>query len=140
MSQKDLKIVIAMARAYNDLFSRIEKNVRGQGLGISEFGVLELLLHKGDQPVQKIAEKILVTSGTMTYVVDKLVKKGLVHRKKCVSDGRITYVSLTPEGLDLITRVFKDHEAFLQDSFDNLDEVAKETLIHSLNHMRKHLR
>ncbi len=139
MGKNDLRIVVAMARAYNDLFSRIEKHVRSHGLGISEFGVLELLLHKGDQPVQKIAEKILVTSGTMTYVIDKLVKKGWVLRRKCDKDGRVTYVSLTPEGRDLIEAVFADHKRFLECLFADLDEPSKERLIDSLNHMRGHL-
>jgi len=48
------------------MFSKIESNVQDFGLNISEFGVLEFLFHKGEQPVQKIAEKILVTSGTIT--------------------------------------------------------------------------
>ncbi len=83
MSDINLKLVIAMARTYNDMFFEIEKNVQEFGLNISEFGVLEMLYHKGDQPVQKVAEKILVTSGTITYVINKLEKKELVVRRKC---------------------------------------------------------
>ena len=102
MSDINLKLVIAMARTYNDMFFEIEKNVQEFGLNISEFGVLEMLYHKGDQPVQKVAEKILVTSGTITYVINKLEKKELVVRRKCEKDKRVFYVSLTEKGKEFI--------------------------------------
>ncbi|MGV2686780.1 MarR family transcriptional regulator, partial [Clostridium perfringens] len=105
MSDINLKLVIAMARTYDDLFFEIEKNVQEFGLNISEFGVLEMLYHKGDQPVQKVAEKILVTSGTITYVINKLEKKELVIRRKCEKDKRIFYVSLTEKGKDFIAHI-----------------------------------
>jgi MarR family 2-MHQ and catechol resistance regulon transcriptional repressor len=110
MSDINLKLVIASARSYNAIFSRIEKQVQENGLNISEFGVLEMLLNKGEQPVQKIAEKILVTSGTITYVIDKLQKKELVYRRNCEKDKRIYYICLTPKGEALISEVFKKHK------------------------------
>ena len=72
MDNVNLKLVVAVARTYNNLFFQIEKSLQEFDLNVSEFGVLEMLYHKGDQPVQKVAEKILVTSGTITYVINKL--------------------------------------------------------------------
>lgn len=132
MSDINLKLVIASARSYNAIFSRIEKQVQENGLNISEFGVLEMLLNKGEQPVQKIAEKILVTSGTITYVIDKLQKKELVYRKNCEKDKRIYYICLTPKGEALILEVFEKHKKFLSDLFGNLDENLKKDLVANL--------
>ena len=132
MNDINLKLVIALSRSFHQLFSKIEKNVQDFGLNISEFGVLEMLYHKGDQPVQKIAEKILVTSGTITYVINKLQNKDLVVRKKCESDGRIYYVSLTKKGEDLISDIFPKHEAFLDDLFKDLKPKEKEDLLENL--------
>lgn len=132
MSDTNLKLVIASARSYNAIFSRIEKQVQENGLNISEFGVLEMLLNKGEQPVQKIAEKILVTSGTITYVIDKLEKKELVYRKKCEKDKRIYYICLTPKGEALISEVFQKHKLFLNDLFGNIDENTKKELVSNL--------
>jgi MarR family 2-MHQ and catechol resistance regulon transcriptional repressor len=132
MGDINLKLVIASARSYNAIFSRIEKQVQESGLNISEFGVLEMLLNKGNQPVQKIAEKILVTSGTITYVIDKLEKKELVYRKKCDKDKRVYYICLTPKGEALITEVFQNHKIFLNELFGKIDEEAKKDLIANL--------
>lgn len=132
MSQDSLKLVIALARAHTALFGRIEKNVQSFGLTTSEFGVLELLYHKGDQAVQAVAEKILVTSGTVTYVIDKLQKKGLVLRRQCETDRRVFYVTLTEAGQTLIAEIFPQHEQFLDDLFQGIAAADKQQLIRQL--------
>jgi MarR family 2-MHQ and catechol resistance regulon transcriptional repressor len=132
MEDQNLKLVIAMARAHDALFDNIEMNVKEFGLTLSEFGVLEMLYHKGDQPVQKVAEKILVTSGTITYVIDKLAKRELVSRKKCTNDKRIYYVSLTPKGSELIAGIFPRHENFLKEKLQGMSARKKESLINHL--------
>ena len=140
MSDINLKIVIAMARTYDDLFFQIEKSLQEYKLNISEFGVLEMLYHKGDQPVQKIADKILVTSGTITYVINKLEKKDLVIRRKCNKDKRIYYVSLTEKGKDYIAHIFPKHKEFLNNLFKDLSEEDKRELVENLIKFRKVLK
>ena len=95
MKDINLNLILAMERTHKALFSKLEKNIQSFGLNISEFGVLEMLYHKGVQPVQKVADKILVTSGTITYVINKLEQKELVIRKKCEKDKRIFYAMLS---------------------------------------------
>lgn len=140
MSEVNLKLVIAMARTYDCLFSEIEKSFKEFGLNISEFGVLEMLYHKGDQPVQKVAEKVLVTSGTITYVINKLEKKELVIRRKCNKDKRIYYVSLTEKGKDFIAHIFPKHKEFLNELFKDLDEQCKAQLLRNLIQLRNILK
>lgn len=140
MKDINLNIVLAMVRTYNGLISKIEKNVQENGLNLSEFGVLEFIYNQGPQPVQKIADKILVTSGTITYVINKLESKNLIIRKKCEKDKRIFYVSLTKEGEELISRVFKKHKEFLNDLLSEMDEESKRSLLTNLIKMRKILK
>ncbi len=132
----DLKLVIALARAHSALFGKIEKSMKAYDLTISEFGVLELLYHKGTQPVQQIAEKILVTSGTITYIVNKLQEKELVARKKCEKDKRIFYVELTKTGETLISKVFPEHEKYLGSLFEQIDPEIKSRLVADLFSMK----
>lgn len=128
MDHINLKLVIAIARTYNQLFTKIEESLKPEGMTTTEFGVLEHLYHKGKQPVQNIAEKILVTSGTITYIIDKLEKRGLVERIRCVEDKRVFYVALTPEGETLISSVFKRHEDMLERLFSDLTLEQKENI------------
>jgi len=125
MDDINLKLVIATTRFYNLLLSKIEKELQGFDLNVSEFGVLEMLLHKGEQPVQKIAERILVTSGTISYVIDKLQKRDFVYRKNCNKDKRVFYICLTEAGEKYISDIFPKHQKFIDDLFSGLDEDFK---------------
>lgn len=140
MDNVNLKLVVAVARTYNNLFFQIEKSLQEFDLNVSEFGVLEMLYHKGDQPVQKVAEKILVTSGTITYVINKLEKKEFVVRRKCNKDKRVYYVSLTEKGKDYISHIFPKHKDFIDNLFKDLDEESKTKLLENLIQLRKILK
>lgn len=140
MDNMNLKLVIAITRTYDSLLCEVEKNFKEFGLNISEFGVLEMLYHKGDQPVQKVAEKILVTSGTITYVINKLEKKELVVRRKCTKDKRVYYVSLTEKGRSFIAHIFPKHKSFLDNLFKDLSDDSKKQLIENLIKLRKVLK
>ena len=78
-----LKLLIVLSRAFHKVAERIKEDIRSHNLNTTEFAVLELLYHKGDQPIQQIGKKILLSSGSITYVIDKLEEKNLVSRKNC---------------------------------------------------------
>ena len=69
-------------------------------LSITEFSVLEVLYQKGKQTIQQIGNSILISSGSMTYVIDKLEQKGLLNRNACPDDRRVIHVTLTDDGID----------------------------------------
>jgi len=140
MKDINLNLVVALARTHNDVFEKLEKNIQSFGLNTSEFGVLEMLYHKGEQPVQKVAEKILVTSGTITYVINKLEKKELVVRKKCEKDKRIFYINLTEKGEKLISEIFDDHKQFIDELFNGLDNKYKKELLKNLLKLRRNVK
>jgi MarR family 2-MHQ and catechol resistance regulon transcriptional repressor len=87
------------------------------GLHLSDFQIMEVLLHKGPLPINAIGEKVLLTSGSMTAAANRLEKKRLVKRVQDPSDGRCFYVHLTDEGRDIIEKAFISHE-------QNLEKIA----------------
>src|SRR5690625_7548672 len=111
-----LKLFIVLTRALASVRSRVEENIKEFGLNPTEFAVLELIYHKGDQPIQKIGEKVLIASSSITYVVDKLEKKQLLKRKPCPKDRRITYATITEKGTTLMDDIFPKHKAAIQRS------------------------
>ncbi|MGN1402177.1 MAG: MarR family winged helix-turn-helix transcriptional regulator [Bacillus sp. (in: firmicutes)] len=129
-STKDtLKAFTVILRASEAIEAVIKRDVAQYGLNMTEFAVLELLYHKGDQPTQVIGQKILISSGSITYVVDKLVKKKYVVRKGCKEDRRVTFAHLTEEGISLMDEIFPKHEEKIAELFDQLDaSEVKETI------------
>lgn len=136
-SKQALKLYIVLSRAYRAASEADKKEIRKYGLSPSEFAVLELLYHKGPQPIQRIASKVLLTSGSMTYVVSQLEKKGLVKRAVCVKDRRIFRTELTRAGESLIGEIFPAHELFLSNMFYALEEEEVENLIKQLKLLGK---
>ncbi len=121
-SKKSLKLFIVLSRAYKVVNEQVNGFIQKTGLNPTEFAVLELLYHKGPQPLQQIGGKILLASGSITYVVDKLEKKQLLKRVAFPEDRRITHAAITPSGIDLIERVFPEHEQNIHDLLSVLSE------------------
>ncbi|MEM8868633.1 MAG: MarR family transcriptional regulator, partial [Verrucomicrobiota bacterium] len=95
---------------------------------LSDFAVLEFILHKGAQPVNTIGERILLTSGSITTAVQRLEKKGLVRREKSAEDGRVVLVHLTESGRSLIEESFAQHAEGLDHLFETLDPEERAQL------------
>lgn len=127
-----LKLFIVLSRAMQAITKRVEADIRSHDLNPTEFAVLELLYHKGEQPIQKIGEKVLLASSSITYVVDKLEKKDLIMRKACPSDRRVTFAVTTEKGEELMDRIFPKHKEALHEIFDGLETGEKSQLIKQL--------
>lgn len=127
-----LKVFVVLSRALQSIKKRVEDDIKCLGLNPTEFAVLELIYNKGDQPIQKIGEKVLIASSSITYVVDKLEKKKLIVRKPCSIDRRVTYAAITEEGNKLMAEVFPKHRAAIRDICGGLDCKEKEILIEQL--------
>jgi len=127
-----LKLYIVLSRAYRAILAHDTQDVRRHDLNLTEFAVLELLYHKGPQPLQQIGDKILITTGTITYVVDKLEQKGLLFRQVCEKDRRKMYAVLTETGASFIERIFPDHEQALKYAAGGLTDEEKQMAIHLL--------
>ncbi|KMY55259.1 transcriptional regulator [Bacillus sp. FJAT-27231] len=133
-----LKLFVVLSRAMQSVMKRVEEDIKNYGLNPTEFAVLELLFNKGDQPIQKIGEKILLASSSITYVVDKLEKKKYLIRKPCPKDRRVTYASITPEGQELMSTIFPEHKEALQEIFGGLNAEEKENMIKKLKKLGFH--
>lgn len=134
----DLQLFRVLARAYQAVADRDRRNIRSYGFNPTEFAVLELLYHKGPHPLQEIGEKILITSGSITYVVNKLESKGLVAREPSAHDRRVAYAALTPRGRELIAGLFPGHAVNIGQILAGLDTAEKRTAIDLLKKLGFH--
>ena len=133
-----LKVFVVLSKALQSIKKRVEEDIKCLGLNPTEFSVLELIYSKGDQPIQRIGEKVLIASSSITYVVDKLEKKNLIVRKPCSKDRRVTYASITAEGTELMDEVFPKHRTAINDICGGLTSAEKEVLIEQLKKLGYH--
>ena len=129
VDKQSMRLYIVLTRTYKKLVDMDLRNIRGYGLNATEFGVLELLYNKGSHPLQQIGNHILITSGTITYVIDKLEKKGLIIRRSCEKDRRISYAEITEVGRNKMSEILPRHYKSLAESLEGLTPVEKEQTI-----------
>ncbi|MEI4769725.1 MarR family transcriptional regulator [Psychrobacillus sp. FJAT-51614] len=124
-SNSALKLFIVLSRAHKVIHESTNQFFQENGLNPTEFAVLELLYHKGRQPLQQIGNKILLASGSITYVVDKLEKRGYISRVSCESDRRVTFAEISKEGNAFMDQLFPRHEQQLLELMGALSEEEK---------------
>ena len=112
---------LVMMKAMRALTRYAAAGIEETGLGLSDFGVLELLLHKGPLPVNTIGPIVSLTPGSISIAVDRLVAKGLVSRVESAEDRRVRIVTLTPRGKDLIVSAFRKHSGQMKRVFSELN-------------------
>ncbi|QUG40903.1 MarR family transcriptional regulator [Psychrobacillus sp. INOP01] len=120
-----LKLFIVLSRAHKVIHESSNQFFQENGLNPTEFAVLELLYHKGKQPLQQIGNKILLASGSITYVVDKLEGRGYVRRVSSPTDRRVTFAEISEEGTKFMDELFPRHEEQLIRLMDALPENEK---------------
>ncbi|AMB99723.1 hypothetical protein AWM75_06870 [Aerococcus urinaehominis] len=124
--------VFLQAQAH--IMTLIYRDMRQQGLSENEFTVLELLYHKGSQPVQKIGRKIMIAGSSLTYVIDQLEKKQFVKRQVSDRDRRVIMVHITDEGREKMADIFPNHHHTIEKMFSVLSD---EDLVEWVNLLKK---
>jgi MarR family 2-MHQ and catechol resistance regulon transcriptional repressor len=126
------RLWLVLARAYGSMVAYIESSITAQGLGLSDFMVLEVLLHKGPLTISAIGEKVLLASASMTSAIDRLEKRDLVRRRNCSSDRRIRIVELTDCGKAFIEEIYARHVKDLEAVSGELSDEERRVMYEGL--------
>jgi MarR family 2-MHQ and catechol resistance regulon transcriptional repressor len=119
---------LIMLKARNSIAYYALQPILKEGLGDSDFRVLDVLLHKGPMPVNAIGPKVDLNPGSVSVAVDRLYKKGLVSRVESGSDRRIRTVSLTEKGRQMFVPLFRRHAALIKHVFQDVSSKEREQL------------
>ncbi|MEO1022275.1 MAG: MarR family transcriptional regulator [Bacteroidota bacterium] len=123
-----LNAFIKLMRASESVSSRLSRHLSEHNLTISQFGVLEALLHLGSLNQKELGQKLLKSGGNITLVIDNLQKRGLVERKTDPNDGRAYLIHLTKKGSEFISTFFPMHLEKISEEFSVLSIEEKEEL------------
>jgi MarR family 2-MHQ and catechol resistance regulon transcriptional repressor len=133
-----LKLWIVLARAYRAVEDRAAADAARHGLTLAEFGVLEALHHKGPLLLGDLQRRILVSSGGITYLVNRLERRGLVRREHCPEDGRARYAKLTARGVALVERAFPEHARVIAEALGGLPRADRRDAVRLLRTLGHH--
>lgn len=125
--EMSLKLWVILSRAYASVQKVAEADMARHDLSPGEFAILDVLYHKGPLLLGEVQKKVLVSSGGVTYLVDRLSQQGLVERRECSSDRRARYAALTSAGEELMHRIFPEHAEAIEAAMRGLSAAEKRT-------------
>jgi MarR family 2-MHQ and catechol resistance regulon transcriptional repressor len=119
---------LILLRAWQSMSHYVFPALLEEGLGESDFRVLEVLLHKGPMPVNAIGPKVDLNPGSVSVAVDRLYKKGLVSRLESPQDRRVRTVALTEKGRQMFAPLFRRHTALIKRAFQDVSSEELQQL------------
>lgn len=139
MNTIDERLVSSLLAVMRSLEAPLARHVTAEELTVTQFAVLEILFHKGEQTVNQIIEGVFSTSGNIGVVIENLVKAGHVKKQKNPRDRRSRLIALTPKGTEKIKDYYPRHRNEIQHLMNGVPNTEKRTLIGSLISLRKRI-
>ncbi|PSU51609.1 MarR family transcriptional regulator [Photobacterium frigidiphilum] len=122
---------------YEKLSSWEQSVVRGKGFSLPQVHIVEILGAHGAMRMKELADKIGVTTGTLTVQVDKMVQAELIQRRPHESDRRSILVDLTEKGVEMYQEHDHLHLSLTQDITAKLDDTERKNLLMYLTKMNQ---
>jgi MarR family transcriptional regulator, 2-MHQ and catechol-resistance regulon repressor len=134
--QPFLSVMRSLATAYQTFYSHTDKHIRSLGLTVPQFDVIVTLGNTDGMLMNELADRTLVTKGTLTGIIDRLEQKGYVRREIPPNNRRCFRVVLTTTGETLFQQVFPDNIEYLKESFSQLNSEELESIKVALDRLR----
>lgn len=132
-SQEELEQAMSLyhifARAFKSISEHSIRDSKEHGFNPTEFAVLELLYTRGPQKLQQIGSRLLLVSGNVTYVIDKLERNGYIYREQDPKDKRSVYAKLSEKGREYLDEIYPIHAMRMARAFSGLSQEEKEQLM-----------
>lgn len=129
LTQQSMHLHSVFAKSFKSVSEHAVAGIKTVGFNPTAFAVMEVLYHKGAQPIQQIGAKLLLQSGNVTYVIDKLENRGYLFRHPCAQDRRIIYAELTEEGRRIMDDIYPGYTHHINRAFSGITENEKDQLI-----------
>ena len=127
-SEPFLPTLRALAECYQAVFRASSRHLEGLGLTSPQFDVLATLGDTDGMTCKELGIGTLITKGTLTGILDRLEKRGLITRTKGEQDSRQIFITLTPAGDAVFRRTFSAHVAYMGTYFARMASESQAQL------------
>jgi MarR family 2-MHQ and catechol resistance regulon transcriptional repressor len=127
-----LKVLRPLVETYLAFWRTDRRHIHSLRLTPSQFDVIATLGDTDGLTCSELSANTLVTKGTLTGVLDRLAKKGLIRREAVPQDRRSVKIRLTDKGRSLFRKTFAAHIAFLRPFFERAFSPQEATLARDL--------
>lgn len=112
LDDEEMRAWVALVRSHSALMAALDRELEQEhGLSLGDYEVLMNLADAPDGALRMcdLADRVLLSPSALTRRVDRMTRDGLVERRRCEADGRVTYAAVRPEGRALLTRAAPTH-------------------------------
>lgn len=133
----NVKLMVVFSKLNYVFMTKLGKNLEDLNMPSSIYLILAHLNIVKREKTQKLGEVAVITSGTITHVVNKLLKHGYVLKKQDKTDKRISWVEITDLGRSDFNKANKEHMKFLDSLLEDFDEEEKIEFIEKIKYFGK---
>lgn len=135
LSQESSLSLVRTSSVINRRFARV---IEPHGVSLQQYNVLRILRGAGDNglPTLSIRDRMIEEGSTITRLVDKLERSGLVERRRCSPDRRQVLCCITKKGMDLLQLLDPQVEVAEDAAMSGLSEEQQRQLINLLGALR----
>ena len=133
--ETNIKLMVVFTKMARVFAEQVGKDLEKLGMPYSDYPVLAHLNEVGRAKTQKLGEVAIITSGTITHTVNKLVKQGYVEKVQDDDDRRVYWVQITDQGREDFNRVHEAHMKHLNYLLEDFTEEEKIGFIETLKQL-----
>lgn len=129
-----LLVWFRISRIYNRSIRESNQHLKKWNLSAAQFDVIVQVGSSEKLSQQELADKLFVTKGNITQLLNKMEELGLIKREQ---EWKTKYLSLTEEGKELFHEVVPKQEQFQAAQFSGLNTEEKKQLLDLLRKIQK---
>jgi DNA-binding MarR family transcriptional regulator len=138
-SREDLlRLERSFYRILKALDQEWSKNTADFKVSKTQYFVLEILINRGEQTVTGLAEFMMLTSGAITGIADKLIEAGYDSRTRNETDRRIVHLQITEQGREFLEKLREQRSKAVQSLFAPLSDEKTKMLIEIHEQLLEH--
>lgn len=127
--ERAMNLYRVFARAFKSVSEHSIRDSKEHGFNPTEFAVLSSCTQERPQKLQQIGSRLLLVSGNVTYVIDKLERNGFLVRDQDPKDKRSVYAHLTDKGNEYLDKIYPIHALRIARAFSGLSPDEQDQLI-----------
>lgn len=132
MEDRAYSSLAALRRILRASESNARALARKAGLTIAQLVVLQIVADAGETTPKAIAERAGTSQATITALVEKLHRRGLVERRRGETDRRQLWLTLTPKGRSALDEAPDPLHARFSECFDKLPDWEQAMIVAAL--------
>lgn len=134
---KSFKVVKMLKKVMDSIRQNMQHQFKEMHLTGPQGMLIGILAHHGKMKISDLSEKLALSNSTVSGIIDRLEKQGMVERIRSEEDRRVVYVSVTPEFKKSTREHFCEVEKSFEDMMNKADPEELDTILHGLETLKK---